>query len=280
MVPSRGHGRAQGDGGSVLAQGEQLGPVEVLAAAGVGKGQPQAAGPQGGGKKCGQVFVVIGGIHAVAQEDPSGFPAQDGVVAAEQEFVAGCILDVDVLGQLGGMHPGLSLMDALHYGMIGAGDQADFVIHQKAGLDAAAFFRHDQQGQVDLSREQQLFQGQGVLFHNLDPDSRVFFLESLEHWRQQEGAPEGADAQDHVATFQIADILDLIFGPVKFGKGILGEADHPFSRFGGTDAAGGADEQFVSQLGFRVAEELGQAGLGHEQPFGSPGNAFFFGQGQ
>lgn len=84
MVPPRGHGGAQSDGSAVLAQREQLGPVEVLAAAGVGKGQAQAAGAQRGGKQGGQVLVVVGGVHAVTQEDPPGFPPQDGVVAAEQ----------------------------------------------------------------------------------------------------------------------------------------------------------------------------------------------------
>ena len=126
------------------------------------------------------------------------------------------------------------------------GDQPDFVMHQEPGLDPTAFFRHHQKGQVDFPGEQQLFQGQGILFHDLDPHPRVFLLESLEYGRQQEGSPERTDPQDHMAPFQVADILDLILGPVEFRQGILGEPDHPFSRFRGPDAAGSADEQFVS----------------------------------
>lgn len=181
MVSPRGHGGAQGDGRAVLTQGEQLGPVEVLAAAGIGEGQAQAAGPQGSGEQGGQVLVVVGGVHAVAQENPPGFPSQDGAVAAEQELVTGGIFDVDVLGQLGGMTGGLTLVDALHDGMVGAGNQADFVFHQELGLDAAAFFGHGQQGQVDFTGYQQLFQGQGVLFYDLYPDAGIPFLEEVEH---------------------------------------------------------------------------------------------------
>lgn len=73
-----------------------------------------------------------------------------------------------------------------------------------------------------------------------------------------------------MASLQVADVLDLIFGPVEFGQGVLGEPDHPFPRFCGPDAAGGPDEQPVSQVGFRAAEKLGQAGLGHEQPLRRP----------
>ena len=201
MVPSRGHGGAQGDGGTVLAQGEQLGPVEVLAAAGVGEGQTQTAGSKGGGEQGGQVLVVVGGVHAVAQENPPGFPPQDGIVAAEQEFVAGGIFDIDILGELGRVPGGLTLVDALHDGVVGAGDQADFVFHQEMGLDAAAFFGHGQDGQVDLAGKEELFQGQGVFFYNLHPDVGVFLLEGVENGRQQEGTPEGADAQDQVSSF-------------------------------------------------------------------------------
>lgn len=82
-----------------------------------------------------------------------------------------------------------------------------------------------------------------------------------------------------MAAFQVTDVLDFVLGPVKLGQGIVGEPDHPLARFGGTDAAGGADEQLVTQLGFGLAQELGQAGLGHEQALGGPGDAFFLGQG-
>ena len=249
MVAARGHGGAQGDGGAVFAQGKQLGFVEILAGTGIGKGQAKAVGSQGSGEQGRKIFIVGCRVDPMTQENPAGFPSQDGVVAAEQEFELGGFFDIDVLGKLGGMLPVLALVYQPHHWVAGMGDQADFIVHQETGLDAAVLFRHNQEGQVDFSGQQHLFQIQGIFFYDLDVDARIAGPEGLEDRGQQEGSPERTDPQDHLASFQFTDVLHFIFGSVEFRQGIPGKLDQPFALVRGTDTAGGPDEQAIAQMG-------------------------------
>lgn len=98
MVPVRGHGGGQLHGKAVLPQGQENSRLEIVPGAVIGKSQSLSRGCQGGSKHGGQVFVVGSWRKLGVLENPPGFPAQNGVVAAEQELKLGRIMDIDIAG--------------------------------------------------------------------------------------------------------------------------------------------------------------------------------------